>query len=143
MKVRVKKLVEEAVIPIRAHFDDAGMDLTAVSYKYDEEMDCHIYGTGLAMEIPNHNVGLIFPRSSNRKTDAYMGNHVGVVDAGYRGEIMVSFKNRDKDNVTSPYNVGDRIAQLIIMEYPHVIFEEADELSKTDRGIKGHGSSGN
>lgn len=145
MKVKVKKLVKSAVIPQYANIGDAGLDLTAVSYLYDELTDCHIYGTGLAFEIPHGHVGLVFPRSSNRKTNAYMPNHVGVVDSGYRGEVMVSFKNRTPDTINDlvkPYELGDRVAQLIIMPYPNIELEESFELSETERGTGGHGSTG-
>ena len=81
MEVKVKKLSKEAVIPAYAKPGDAGLDLTAISYEYDAEKDCHIYGTGLAFEIPTGYVGLLYPRSSNRKTNAYMCNHVGVIDS--------------------------------------------------------------
>ena len=147
MDVKIKKLHEEAVIPSYAKPGDAGLDLTAISYDYKEDIDCHVYGTGIAVEIPEGYVGLIYPRSSNRKTDAYMCNHVGVIDSGYRGEIMVSFKNRDKyiDNIPQlfkPYEVGDKIAQLIIVPYPKIEFKVVDELSTTERGESGHGSTG-
>ena len=142
MEVKIKKLVKEAVIPTYAKHGDAGMDLTAISYKYDPVTDCHIYGTGIAMEIPEGYVGLVYPRSSNRKTNAYLTNHVGVIDSGYRGEIMFSFKNRTRQDNTYPYNVGDRIGQIIIMPYPIINFIEVEELSKTERGECGHGSSG-
>lgn len=147
MEVKIKKLVEEAVIPSYAKHGDAGMDLTAISYNYKHDIDCHIYGTGLAVEIPEGYVGLLFPRSSNRKTDSYMCNHVGVIDSGYRGEVMISFKNRDKDisaiqQLTKPYEIGNRVAQLIIMPVPYVKFKEVNELSESERGEGGHGSSG-
>lgn len=149
MNVKIKKLHEGAVIPAYAKPGDAGLDLVATSYEYKENIDCHVYGTGLAVEIPEGYVGLIYPRSSNRKTDAYMCNHVGVIDSGYRGEVMLSFKNRDKnvdctiEQLTKPYEVGNRVAQLIIMPYPKIKFIEVDELSSSDRGEAGHGSSGN
>ena len=142
MEVKIKKLVQEAVIPAYAHDTDAGMDLTAITYKYDVANDCHIYGTGIAMEIPEGYVGLVYPRSSNRKTNAYLTNHVGVIDSGYRGEIMLSFKNRTIRNYNRPYNIGDRIGQIIIMPYPKIKFVEVDELSDSDRGENGHGSTG-
>ena len=144
LTVKVKKVIEEAVIPSYAKPGDAGMDLTAVHVEYDAENDNFIYNTGLAMEIPAGYVGLVFPRSSNRKTNHFMTNHVGVIDSGYRGEIMVTFKNRDKQkyHYNQPYNVGDRIAQIIIMPYPTVEFVESDELSETERGEGGHGSTG-
>lgn len=146
MKVKIKKLNPLAVIPKYAKPGDAGMDLTAVSYEYDGAHDNYIYGTGLAVEIPEGYVGLIFPRSSNRKTSAYLTNHVGVIDSGYRGEIMLTFKGRDSGRLLmpyAPYQVGDRIGQLIIMPYPQIEFEEVNELSETERGEGGHGSTGN
>lgn len=150
MKVKIKKLVEEAIIPTYAKPGDAGLDLTAVNYTYYADTDCHIYGTGLAVEIPEGHVGLLFPRSSNRKTNAYMCNHVGVVDSGYRGEIMISFKDRDAidyfngqiPTLLKPYEIGNKIAQLIILPYPAIEFIEVDELSNTERGEGGHGSTG-
>ena len=81
MKIRFKKLSPSAVVPRKAHASDAGLDLVATSYEYKEDIDCHVYGTGLAVEIPEGYVGLIYPRSSNRKTNAYMCNHVGVIDS--------------------------------------------------------------
>ena len=81
MEVKIKKLNENAVIPRYAHTTDAGLDLVATSYEYKSDIDCHVYGTGLAVEIPEGYVGLIYPRSSNRKTNAYMCNHVGVIDS--------------------------------------------------------------
>ncbi len=140
MEVKIKKLDERAVIPSYAKPGDAAMDLTAISHKY--EGDNHIYGTGLAIEIPKGFVGLLFPRSSNRKTAAYMTNHVGVIDSGYRGEIMITYKNRDYDYHTPPYKEGDRVAQLMIIPYPEINLIEVDELSETERGIGGHGSTG-
>ena len=147
MDVKIKKLHEGAIIPSYAKHGDAGLDLTAVSYDYKEEIDCHVYGTGIAVEIPEGYVGLVYPRSSNRKTDAYMTNHVGVIDSGYRGEIMVSFKLRDYkegqiQQLFKPYEVGDKIAQLIIVPYPKIEFKVVDELSTTERGEGGHGSTG-
>lgn len=149
MKVKIKKLSDDAVIPNYAHSTDAGLDLTAVNYEYLEKYDCHVYGTDLAVEIPEGYVGLIFPRSSNRKKEAYMCNHVGIIDSGYRGEVMISFKNRTMNlnegvipELTKPYEIGDKVAQLIIMPYPKIEFVEVDELSDSDRGENGHGSTG-
>lgn len=149
LKVKIKKLVSEASIPAYAKHGDAGMDLKATTYYYSTEMHCHVYGTGIAVEIPEGYVGLIFPRSSNRKTNVYMCNHIGVVDSGYRGEVMLSFKDRDAlkegtiPHMVKPYEIGDRVGQLIIIPYPYVEFEEADELSRSERGVDGHGSTGN
>lgn len=143
MEVKIKKLNDDAIIPSYAKEGDAGLDLTATSYDCSE--NGHVYGTGLAIEIPKGYVGLIFPRSSNRKTNAYLTNSVGVIDSGYRGEIMVTFKNRDieHDNAPfAPYKVGERVAQLIIMAHPAIKLVETEELSSTERGDGGHGSTG-
>ena len=183
IEIKIKKLSENAVIPKYAIDGDVGMDLTAIDVEYDEEKDMYIYHTGISIESPKHYGVLIFPRSSNRNTDAYICNHVPVIDtAVYRGEIMICFKNRDSLNqialkeemdelLTSlqvyrdpsdaveeaykaydkakedpmkyaPYKVGDRICQMVLIPYPNVLFKETDELSKTERGEKGFGSTG-
>ncbi len=143
MKVQFKKLHEDAVLPKYAKSGDAGMDLTCVDYEYDEKQDVYVYHTGLATSVPNGHVMLLFPRSSNAKTEFYLTNHVGVVDSGYRGEIMLKFKSRDKENPNdAPYGIGDRICQCIIMPYPFIEPELAEELSETERGTGGFGSSG-
>lgn len=141
LDVKIKKLTPEAVIPFYATDGSAGMDLTAISYEYDYENDCHIYGTGLAFEIPEGHVGLIFPRSSNRETDSYYPNSVGVIDSDYRKEVYVTFKNRDESDRTTPQSVGNRVGQMIIIPYPKINFIEVEELSKTNR-TGGHGSTG-
>ncbi len=140
MKVRVKKLTHNAVIPQYAKSSDAGLDLTATSKEWDEEKQCVVFGTGLAVEIPEGYVGLIFPRSSICKVPLMLSNSVGVIDAGYRGEIKFFFRPLDRPRKN--YEVGDRIGQLIILPYPKIELEEADELSSTERGEGGFGSSG-
>ena len=95
LKVKIKKLVPEAVIPTYAKDCDIGMDVTATSVEYDRELDCFVYHTGLAFELPKGYGMLIFPRSSNRKTNCYMANHVGILDSGYRGELLLCFKYKD------------------------------------------------
>ena len=153
MKVKIKKLVPEAVIPAYAKPGDAGMDLTAVKVEYDRVNKCFVYHSGLAFEVPEGHLMLLFPRSSNRKTEAYLTNSVGVVDSGYRGEVMACYKRRDNDvfhehddkfiiNTQAPYKVGERFAQIMIIPYPQIEFEEADELSATERGVGGYGSTG-
>ncbi len=138
MRIRIKKVHEGAVIPKYAHFGDAGVDLVAVR-KWEDEYGNTCYGTGLAMEIPIHHVGLLFPRSSVSKTNLRLCNSVGVIDSGYRGEVVVKF---DKQG-TKDYEVGDRIAQLILMPIPSVQFVEVINLPRSDRGEGGFGSSGN
>ena len=149
MEVRIKKLHPNAAIPTYAKDGDAGMDLTAVTKSYDRDGNI-VYGTGLAFEIPKGYVGLVFPRSSISNLDITMSNCVGVIDSGYRGEVTAKFKpamlfNREQRPIilnNRIYNVGERIAQLIIIPYPQITFVEADELSETERGAGGYGSSG-
>lgn len=136
IKVKIKRLSENAKLPTKAHPTDAGYDLYASSCHYEDGM-LH-YGTGVAVEIPAGYVGLVFPRSSIANTHLTLSNSVGVIDSGYRGEIKAKFRKGGSRG----YNVGDRIAQLIIMPYPEVTFEEVDELSESDRGVGGYGSSG-
>ena len=135
MKVKIKKLHENAVIPRYAKPGDAGMDLTAVE-AYEEGMWI-TYRTGLAMEIPPGYVGLLFPRSSVYKTEQQLSNCVGVIDSGYRGEIMMKFSRSSRQ-----YSVGDRVGQIIVMPYPQVEFEQVGDLSDSERGTGGYGSTG-
>ena len=95
LEVKFKKLDERAVVPTYAHDGDVGMDLTAIEVEYNAEMDCYLYHTGLAFETDKHYGIFLFPRRSNRKTEAYLCNHVGIADSAiYRGEIIFCFKNR-------------------------------------------------
>jgi dUTP pyrophosphatase len=135
MQVKVKKLNPNAIIPSYAKNGDAGLDLTAISVSYQKNYD--EYDTGLAFEIPNGYVGLIFPRSSITKKDIILKNSVGVIDSGFRDSIKFRFT---KDYNT--YQVGDRIGQIIILPYPKIELVESDELSETERGLNGYGSTG-
>jgi dUTP pyrophosphatase len=139
-KVKIKRLHKDAVIPSYSRQGDAGMDLVATSKFYDD-FDNVCYGTGLAIEIPEGHVGLLFPRSSISKTDLTLRNSVGIIDSSYRGEIVLKFNNILMSSC-EPYNVKERIGQLIIMPYPTIEFEEVEELSTTERGAQGFGSSG-
>jgi dUTP pyrophosphatase len=137
MQVKIKKLHPKAVIPSYSKAGDAGMDLTITSIISDGRLDVS-YGFGIALEIPEGFVGLIFPRSSIRKYDLVLSNCVGVVDSGYRGELQATFKKTGLHK----YEVGDRGAQIMILPYPDVQFEEVEELSNTERGEGGFGSTG-
>lgn len=143
MKVKVKRLNEKAVIPTYAHIGDAGLDLTATSMAFDDK-GCVVYGTGLAFEIPEGYVGLVFPRSSIASKQVALTNCVGVIDSSYRGEVMAKFRPTSNylGHPSYVYQVGERIAQLIIMPYPTIELTEANELSDTERCSGGYGSSG-
>ena len=142
VKVKVKKLNENAVIPQYATPGAACVDLVATSVTYDKYQN-YVFGTGLAFEIPKGYVGRLYPRSSNSKTNLYLTNSVGNIDSDYRGEVMVKFRCRDQEMFGYEYyKVGDRIAQLAIEEVPTVEFEEVEELSETQRGDGGYGSTG-
>lgn len=139
MKVRFKKLSDSAVLPSYAKPGDAGLDLTATKVINSGERFI-TYGTDLAVEIPEGFVGLIFPRSSIRKTDLILSNSVGVIDSGYRGEIQFTFKKKGFESIA--YHEGERIGQLVIIPYPQIEVEQAMELSETERGEGGFGSTG-
>lgn len=139
VNVKLKKIFSDAVVPTYTKKGDAGMDLVARSLVRTSKF--FEYGTGIAMEIPQGYVGLLFPRSSISKTDHYLRNSVGVVDSGYRGEIKLRMSIPALGE--KEYKIGDRVAQLIIMKLPWVEIEEVEELSDTDRGEGGFGSTGN
>jgi dUTP pyrophosphatase len=132
VKIKIKKLSQEAVIPTYSRVGDAGMDITATSVAY-----------GLAIEIPEGYVGMLFPRSSIHKKNQRLSNCVGVLDSNYRGEVKAIFDEIGQIPQPSAnlYWKGDRIMQLIILPIPHVEFEEVTELSDSNRGNNGFGSS--
>lgn len=139
MEVKIKKLHKDAVIPKYAKNGDAGLDLTAVSYEFDEYGNI-VYHTGLAFEIPEGYVGLLFPRSSICKKDISLANSVGVIDSSFRGEVIAKFKPTITYKAET-YDTLERIAQIIIIPYPQIELIEVEELSKTDRGDGGFGST--
>ena len=144
MELKFKRLdTENAVLPIRAYSGDAGLDLTASNITL-EPNECGqtvvVYHTGLAVEIPEGYVGLVFPRSSISKKSIFLTNAVGVIDSGYRGEITAKM-HVTTDAAPALYKVGERFAQLIVMPIPDVTISEVAELSNTERGDGGYGSS--
>lgn len=144
LNVKFSKLHPDAVIPKYSKHGDAGLDLTAVGMNYvrTEEADFYEYDIGIAVEIPEGYVGLIFPRSSITKTDLILSNCVGVCDSGFRGRLSARFRK----TTGSPhvYKVGDRIAQMVIIPFPKINVQEVpyESLSSTERGTGGFGSSG-
>lgn len=142
MKVKIKKVNPSAQIPSYAKAGDAGMDLIATSII--SESDTQItYGLGISLEIPEGFVGLVFPRSSIRKTRLQLSNSVGVIDSGYRGELQATFNKINNNSVSeNDYKVGDRVCQIMIIPHPTIELIEVDTLSETERGEGGFGSTG-
>ncbi len=144
MKIRIKKLKNNAIIPTRGSLQAAGYDLYACLDSESVEIEPHKtvkIGTGLSVEVPDGYFGAIFARSGlAAKQGLRPANCVGVADSDYRGEYIVAVHN-DTDEPKIIEN-GDRIAQLVIMPYLSVEFEEAQELDATERGAGGFGSTG-
>ena len=143
MNIKVKKLKPDATVPTMGSKFAAGADLYSAE---DEDVviepgETKFIGTGLAMEIPEGYVGLVYARSGLAcKRGLAPANKVGVVDSDYRGEIKVALHNHGKEAQT--VEKGERIAQMVIAPYLSVNYEEADALSETERGDGGFGSTG-
>ena len=140
MEIGFKKLHEKAVIPSYAYPGDAAVDLVAAWLKPDFHNGYTTYGTGIALEIPEGYAGFIYMRSSVSNKNQVLTNAVGVVDSGFRGEIMFRFKPTASG--AGRYEVGDKLGQLVIMPVPKLEFIEKEVLSETVRGTGGYGSSG-
>lgn len=144
MKIRFKKLSDKAKIPMRAHVGDAGYDLCSTKITTEVGEDAKlviVYHTDLSVEIPEGYAGFLFSRSSIFKKSLTLTNCVGIIDSGYRGGIMAKFKC-NTDVVPSVYKEGERFAQLVILPYQTIEWEESEELSEGDRNEDGHGSTG-
>lgn len=144
MEIKFKKLTEKAVAPSRAYTTDAGFDLTCAAVTTVRN-ECGqvllVYHSGIAVEIPEGYVGMLFPRSSVYKKSLMQSNCVGIIDAGYRGEVIAVMRNTT-DVVPAIYKEGDRFAQLVIVKLPEIdSFVESDELSETERNVGGFGST--
>lgn len=135
--VKFKKLDRHATLPIQTA-GNAGMDMTALRV---EHTDMYTeYDTGIAAEIPEGYVGLLFPRSSISKYDLVLANSVGVIDSSYRGSLRFRYKTGKKN--PKIYTIGDKIGQLLILPYPNITIVEVNELSSTDRAEGAFGSTG-
>ena len=147
-EVEVKIKLEDYVskeIPTYAHEGDACVDLKCMAIDTDMHENIIILHTGVHVELPEGYVMLIIPRSSNCKTPLYMPNSIGVIDSGYRGEILVKYKAPDRltfINYKDYYKVGDRVAQAIVLPYPTIKFTQVDNLTESSRGNGGFGSTG-
>lgn len=138
-KLKVKVLSGD--VPAYAHDGDAGLDMRAAESLQVPAHGHATVGTGIACEVPSGCVGLVFPRSGLAcKSGIALRNCVGVIDSGYRGEVRVTLTN-DTDE---PFDIeaGDRIAQMVVMPYCPCKVEQVEELSDTERGDGGYGSTG-
>lgn len=168
LRVPIKKTHPDAVIPNYAKPGDAGLDLVAVTDArrvglWEIKYSCYCgigrlltkivrlingfsptryieYKLGIALEIPEGYVGLLFPRSSISNTGLKFATSVSVIDSGYRGELTARFRVGNRK--MGVYKKGDRVAQLIIMPYPEVVFVPTENLSPSVRGTGGYGSTG-
>ena len=143
MVIRFKRLSENAIAPVKAHPTDAGFDLTCTRIT-TEINECGqlilVYHTDIAVEIPDGYFGALVSRSSIAKKSLMLTNCMGVIDSNYRGEVMAKMR-ATTDVVPAIYKEGERFAQLLIIPVPEVQFEEADNLSTTDRNDGGYGST--
>lgn len=142
MRVKIKRLHEKAVMPQYAKEGDAGVDLTIT--EIEERNEFYEVKFGLSVEIPQGYFGMLVSRSGVTKMNHMLKNGVGIIDSGYRGELVARFKKVKFEDGTEEklYQVGERGAQLLIIPYPQIIFQEVEELSETERGDSGFGSSG-
>ena len=139
MQIRFKKVRANAPAPRQGSKGAAGFDLTVCAVEKISVRQFRYY-SGIAVEIPDGYVGLVFPRSSIYRMDNRMSNAVGVIDSDYRGEITGVFDVGYCP--TRSYNLGDRFAQLVIVKIPTVEYVEAHTLTATERGANGYGSTG-
>ena len=143
MEIKFKKLSDKATMPSKAHKTDAGFDLIATNIT-TELNECGqlviVYHTDLALEIPEGYFAQLMPRSSIAKKSLRLTNSCGVIDSGYRGEVLGKFI-ATTDVVPAVYKVGDKFAQLVILPVPDVEFVESDSLLESDRADGGYGSS--
>ena len=138
----IQRLRADAVLPQRAYAGDAGLDLAACERVELPPGERAVVGTGLAVAIPEGHAGFVQPRSGLADRHGItIVNAPGLIDSGYRGELKVILLNTDSTHsfVVEP---GMRIAQLVVLEVPDVALAETDELPATERGVRGHGSSG-
>lgn len=141
IRVKIKKLRDEAIIPSYSHDGDSCVDLYSIEEAVLNPLSRRLIHTGLSMAIPKGYEGLIRPRSGNAlKRGITVLNTPGTIDSNYRGEIGVILYNATRDQIY--IHEGDRIAQMAFKEVPKVEFDICDELDDTNRGVGGFGSTG-
>lgn len=143
MNIKFKKLDPDASAPVAPRHGDAGIDIRALSVSYDAESHCCKVRTGIAVEIPEGYVGLMFMRSSNVRRGYVLKNAVGVIDSSYRGELTAYFMHTPGGSLNTLPAHGERIVQLVIIPYAMVTaMEQVGQLSPSERGVGGYGSTG-
>jgi len=141
-ELAIQRLRDDAVVPERAYDGDAGLDLAACDRVELGPGERAVIGTGLAVAIPDGHAGFVQPRSGLADRHGIsIVNSPGLIDSGYRGELKVILLNTDRSHpfVVEP---GMRIAQLVVLAVPELELVATDELPATERGVRGHGSSG-
>jgi dUTP pyrophosphatase len=142
IELSVRRLREDAVLPATAYAGDAGLDLTAIERVVLRPGERAVVGTGLAVAIPEGYAGFVQPRSGlAARHGIAVVNSPGLIDPGYRGEVLVVLLNTDREH-PFPIEPGMRIAQLVVVPVAQVAVSEVAELAPTERGVRGHGSSG-
>jgi dUTP pyrophosphatase len=142
IELPIQRLRDDAVVPERAYEGDAGLDLAACERVELGPGERAVVGTGLAVAIPDGYAGFVQPRSGLADRNGIsIVNSPGLIDPGYRGELKVILLNTDRSH---PFVVerGMRIAQLVVLPVAELELVELDELPATERGVRGHGSSG-
>jgi dUTP pyrophosphatase len=142
IELPIQRLRTDAVLPERPYHGDAGLDLAACERVELGPGERAVVGTGLAVAIPQGYAGFVQPRSGLADSHGIsIVNSPGLIDSGYRGELKVILINTDRSHafVVEP---GMRIAQLVVLQVPKLELAETDELPATERGVRGHGSSG-
>ncbi|HSC72849.1 MAG TPA: dUTP diphosphatase [Gaiellaceae bacterium] len=142
IELPIQRLRADAILPARAYAGDAGLDLSACERVELAPGERAIVGTGLAVAIPEGCAGFVQPRSGLADRHGItIVNSPGLIDSGYRGELKVILLNTDREHpfVVEP---GMRVAQLVVLEVPELALDEVEELPATERGVRGHGSSG-
>lgn len=138
--LRCRKIHTEAILPKKAHMEDAGFDLTPVTVEADGEFRVHSFG--LAVHVPWGHVGLLFPRSSVWKTETTLANCVGVIDHGYIGEVQARFRATSDFVTKKTVHDGKATAQLVVVPIANIHAAQwVEELPESVRGTNGWGST--
>jgi dUTP pyrophosphatase len=141
IELPVRRLRDDATLPVQAYAGDAGLDLAACGRHEVGPGERAVIPTGLALEIPEGYGGFVLPRSGlAARNGITLLNAPGLIDAGYRGEVQVVFHNTDREE-TFVVEPGMRVAQLVVLPVPDLALVEREELVQTERGERGFGSS--